>query len=88
MGFILSSMIASAVGALFVVRFAEYAISGVVDGISGTAKGGLKLGLFVGTWTAITTASGMSAFTERVRKLRQLNRAVSRRIDAPPQDRR
>ena len=67
MGWLLGYTIASMVGALFVVRIFDY----VVGGVSNAAGHAARVGLFVGTWTAITAASGMRDFTKRVRKLRR-----------------
>ena len=86
MGFLVGYTIASMVGALFVVRIFDYIVSGIADGMHNTAKGGLKVGLFVGTWTAITAGQGMRDFTSRVRRLRQMNREVSSLLDAPSKE--
>lgn len=84
MGWLVGYVIASAVGALFVVRFLEYLFSGVANGLHNTAQAGIKAGLFVATWTAITGSKGMGDLTRAVRKLRKVNRAVSNRIDSSP----
>ena len=82
--FLIGPVFLSALGSFAAWRLFDFVFPAATGTLANTARAGVS----VGAWTAITTASGMSAFTERVRKLRQLNRAVSRRIDAPPQDRR
>ena len=67
MGWLLGYTIASMIGAFLVVPIFDYVAAGVTGGLGNTAR----LGLFVSTWTAITTGSGMRDFTDRVRQLRQ-----------------
>ena len=66
MGWLVGYVIASMVGAFIVVRIFEYLAAGLAGGVVGT----VKLGLFVGAWTAITVGSGMHGFTKSVRALR------------------
>ena len=66
MGWLVGYVIASMVGAFIVVRIFEYLVAGLAGGVVGT----VKLGLFVGAWTAITVGSGMHGFTKSVRELR------------------
>ena len=66
MGWLVGYVIASMVGAFIVVRLFEYLVAGLDGGVVGTAK----LGLFVGTWTAITVGSGLRGFTKSVCELR------------------
>ena len=68
MSWLVGYVMASMVGAFVVVRIFDHIVAGVVGG----AAGAVKLGLFVGTWTAITATSGMRAFTGRVRYVRSL----------------
>ena len=72
MSWLVGYVVASMVGAIFVVRIFDYVTSGLSHGAVQAARAGL----FVGTWTAITASSGMRNFTLHVRKLRQGNRAV------------
>lgn len=60
-------ILASLVGAFLVVRIFE-TISG---GAQNAVVNAVKPGLFVATWTAITTGSGMHSFTSRIRALRK-----------------
>lgn len=66
LGWLIGASISSLVGAFFVVRFAQFALGSVVE-----VAGSVKNTLFVGTWTAITTASGMRSFTKSIRGLRK-----------------
>ena len=66
LGWLVGYTIASMVGALFVVKALEWALSGVVGVV-----GAVKNTLFVSTWTAIMTVSGMRAFSKKVRRLRK-----------------
>lgn len=68
------SMIASIVGALLVVRLFEYLSAGAVHGVAASTT---KASLFVTTWTAITTGSGMRSFSATVRNLRQKTMSLS-----------
>ena len=84
MSWLVGYVIASMVGALFVVRIFDYVTSGLTHGAVQAARAGL----FVGTWTAITASSGMRNFTLRVRKLRQGSRNVGSLLSALPQGKR
>ena len=68
MSWLVGYVIASMVVAFVAVRIFEYLAAGVSGGVVNIAK----LILFVGVWTAITMASGMRAFTGRIRQMRQL----------------
>ena len=68
MGWLVGYVIASMVGAFIVVRIFEYLVAGLAGGVVGT----VKLGLFVGAWTAITVGSGMHSFKNKVRHARSL----------------
>lgn len=67
MSWLVGYVIASMVVAFVVVRIFEYLVTGASGGVVNIAK----LILFVGVWTAITMASGMRAFTGRIRYLRK-----------------
>ena len=73
MGWLLGYTIASMVGAVFIVRIFDYLFGGLTSGLASTARAGL----FVGTWTVITTASGMRDFSKRIRSLRN---HITRRV--------
>ena len=76
MGWLVGYMLASMVGAFFVVRIFDYIFSGVSSGIAHTARAGL----FVGTWTAITVSEGMRDLSKRARRLRELDLEVSKLV--------
>ena len=78
MGWLVSYTIASMVGAFFVVRVFDYLVSGVSSRVADVGR----FFLFVGTWTAITTGSGLRDFTNRVHGLRQRSRDMRVGIDA------
>ena len=84
MGWLFGYVIASMVGALFVVRLFDYLFSH----LTGAVVHIVRLILFVTMWTVITTRSGMRDFTARVRQLRQRNRDASKLLDAIPQEER
>ena len=65
---------ASIVGAFLVVRIFEYIFGGAQSALGNAAKPGL----FVATWTAITTGSGMRDVSKRVRSLREKTISASR----------
>ena len=69
LGWLISYTLASMAGAFIVVRIFDYIFSGVANRVT-------RLGLFVGTWTAITVGSGIRSFTKRMRQLRQHTRDV------------
>ena len=74
MKWLVGSTLASLVGAFLVVRIFEYVVGGVT---SNAVVGATKASLFVTTWTAISTGSGMRAFSKWVRGLRQKTRSLS-----------
>ena len=69
MGWLVGSTLASIVAAFLVVRIFDYVFAGVTGSLINVARAGL----FVVTWTAVTTKSGMHGFTKQVRQLRQGN---------------
>ena len=70
--------LASLVGAYLVVRAFEHISGGAQNAVVNV----VKPGLFVATWTAITTGSGMHDVTKRVRSLREKAMSWGRRLDA------
>ena len=72
MRWLVGPTIASLVGAFLVVRIFEY----IFGGAQGALGNAAKAGLFVTTWTTITTGSGMRDFSKRVRSLREKVRSV------------
>jgi len=83
MSWLVGAALASLAAAFLVVRIFDHIVSGVRDTVAGTAA---RAGLFVGTWTAVTTATGMRDFAKRIRNLRQGNRGIGRRINALRKD--
>ena len=70
-------ILASLLGAFLVVRIVE-SVSG---GAQGAVVSAVKASLFVATWTAITTGSGMHDVSKRVRQLREKTMSLGRRLD-------
>lgn len=68
MSWLVGYTLASMVAAFIVVRIFDHLFSGAAGGLVHAARAGI----FVSTWTAITTGSGMRAFSKRARQLRQL----------------
>jgi len=77
-GWLLGPTLASMVMALIVVRIFDYLVVGAASGLVNTARAGL----FVGTWTAVTTGSGMRDVAKWARRLRQGNASARSRLDA------
>ena len=75
MGWLVSQVVTSMLGAVIVVKILET----IFGGILGPAATAVKTGLFVGVWTTITTALGMRGFKKTVRGLRQSNKEVVQR---------
>lgn len=69
MGWLVGPTIASFVAAFIVVKLFDYIFSGVTGG----AASATRAGLFVATWTAVTTKAGMHGFTSKVQQLRHGN---------------
>ena len=67
MGWLVNYTLASIASAFIVVKIFDYIFAGAASGLVSTAR----LGLFVGTWTAVTAKAGMSGFSKRVRQLKQ-----------------
>lgn len=84
MGWLVGYTIASMVGATILVRIYDLIVGTLAGGVVSVAR----TGLFVGAWTAITTGMGMRDFDKRVKKLRQSNKEVSRKLDAPAKKKR
>jgi hypothetical protein len=72
MNWLVGYTLASMAGAFIVVRIFDYLFAGVVGWFISPAK----LGLFVSTWTAITTGSAMRDFNKRLRHLRDRFKTV------------
>lgn len=67
MGWLVGSTLASIVASFIAIKVFDYVFVGVTGGL----VGGARLGLFVVTWTAVTTQSGMHGVTSRIRGLRR-----------------
>ena len=68
MSWLLGYTFASLVGAVLAVRIVEFLFAPLVGGIGGA----VRVGLHMGTWTAITVSVGMRDFTQRVQRFRRV----------------
>lgn len=84
MGWLVSQVVTSMLGAVIIVKIFDIIIGGLV----GPAAHAAKTSIFVSVWTGITTVTGMRAFTKAVRGLRQRNKEVGERIDLLHKDKR
>jgi hypothetical protein len=87
MGWLVQQVVASALGAFFIVTALEY----ILKGVKASVPEIVKPSIFVGVWTAITTALGIHGFTKGVRKTRQLlggDKEVDGRKVSSPTDKR
>ena len=69
MGWLVGPTIASFVAAFIVVKLFDHIFAGATSGLLNI----VRPGIFVVTWTAVTTKSGMHGVTKGVRQLRQGN---------------
>lgn len=76
MGWLIGPTLASFVAAFIVVKIFDYLFAGAMGGLGST----VRAGLFVGTWTAVTTKAGMHGFNQKVRRLRQGNQRAIKAI--------
>lgn len=82
LGWLVSQVITSIVGSVVVVELFKI----IFRDILGPATNTVKTGLFVGTFTSITTALGMRSFKKGVDGLQQANKEVEKRITLLPKD--
>jgi hypothetical protein len=68
MGWLVGSILASLVTAFIVVKVFDYIVGGATSGLLSIARAGL----FVVTWTAVTSQAGMNGFSKRIRNLRKV----------------
>lgn len=66
LGWLVNYTLASIAAAFVVVKIFDYIFGGAISGLTSIARAGL----FVGTWTAVTTKAGMHGFSKKVRQLR------------------
>ena len=67
MGWLVSYTLASIAASFVVVKIFDYIFEGVSSGLVSIARAGL----FIATWTVVTTQAGMHGVTKRVRQLKQ-----------------
>ncbi len=65
MGWLVAPIITSLVGAILLVKVWDI----IFGGVSGSFLGVARAGVFVGTWAAITTASGMRGVNSLTRRV-------------------
>lgn len=78
MGWMVGYIIGAIIGGVAVTRILELLLGGVSNGVLNI----LRPIFFVGTVTAVTTQSGMSRFTSKMRTLQRGAAAVSDRLDS------
>jgi len=78
MGWLVGYTFASMAAAFVVVRIFEYLFSGATSGIAAA----IKPGIFVATWTAVTTRSGMRSATSWASRWRHRSEGVMGKMDA------
>lgn len=77
MKWLVSATIASAMGAFLLMGLYDYFFAGLLSGVAAAA---VKPSLFVGAWTAITTALGMRKYAKGVRHLREKTSTEEKRL--------
>lgn len=82
MGFLVGAATFSLVAAILVVRIFDYVKDWMFEEASNGFVNGARAGLFVTTWTAVTTRAGMDGLTKRVRRLKRGAAALEARLDA------
>lgn len=78
MGWLLGVTIASALGAFLILGLYDYFFAGLLGGV---VAGVARPGLFVGTWTAITTGLGVREVSNKKRQLRQVSSHMNKKLD-------
>ena len=66
MGWLVGYTLASMATSFLVVKIFDYILAGAVGGLVSSAR----VGLFVGTWTAVTAGAGMRGFSKRIASIR------------------
>jgi len=78
MPFMIGWVVAAILGGLTVVRIVEL----LFGGLSNTVLNIIRPIFFVGTVTTVTTQSGMSRFTSKMRKLQRITHTVGDRVNS------
>ncbi len=66
MGWLVGYTLASMAASFVVVKIFDAIVGGATNGLVSSARAGL----FVATWTVVTTKAGMNGFSKRIRGLR------------------
>lgn len=72
MGWLIGPTLASFFAAFIAIKLFDYIFASVSNG----AVSATRAGVFVATWTAVTTMTGMRGFRKRVRQIRERNVAA------------
>jgi len=67
MGWLVGYTLASIVVAFIVLKIFDYIVGGATSGLLSVARAGL----FIVTWSAVTTQAGMHGFSKRIQGLRK-----------------
>ena len=70
MGWLIGPTLFAIFLAVVAVKIYEYVFPYVLSGVTGGLVSVTKAGLFIVTWTAVTTTMGMRGFGQKVKRLR------------------
>ena len=70
MGWLIGPTLFAIFLAVVAVKIYEYVVPYVLSGVTGGLVSVTKAGLFIVTWTAVTTTMGMRGFGKKVKRLR------------------
>ena len=72
MGWLIGPTLASFFAAFLAVKLFDFIFGGVTSSIVNVARAGV----FIGTWTAVTTKGGMHGFSKKVKQLKAGNQII------------
>ena len=73
MGWLIGPTLFAIFLAVVAVKIYEFVFPYVLSGVTGSLVSVTKAGLFIVTWTAVTTTMGMRGFSQKVKHLRRGN---------------
>ena len=72
MGWLIGPAIMSLIASFFAVKLFDFIFGHVTGGVVSVARAGV----FIGTWTAVTTRAGMQGFSKKAKQLQASNQIV------------
>ena len=72
MGWLIGPTLASFFAAFLAVKLFDFIFGGVTNSMTSMARAGV----FIGTWTAVTTKGGMHGFTKKVKQLKASSKVI------------